>query len=152
DIGQPVAFAASGHAELAAPAVNHVVPVPRGVDLRHAAFVTVGGIAMQSLRRADIQFGEVVAVYGLGLVGQLTARIAKAAGCVVLGIDINPKARQVSEEAGAALTVDPHEPDWQRKILDFTGKNGVDATIICASSDSADIINSSMEITRRQGR
>lgn len=152
DIGQSVAFAASGHAELAAPAVNHVVPVPRDVDLRHAAFVTVGGIAMQSLRRAELQFGETVAVYGLGLVGQLCARIAKAAGCVVVGIDINPKANQLAEQAGAALTVNPAEPDWQRKILDFTGKNGVDATIICASSDSADIINASMEITRRQGR
>jgi predicted dehydrogenase/threonine dehydrogenase-like Zn-dependent dehydrogenase len=152
DIGHPVAYAACGHAELAAPAVNHVVPVPRGVDLRHAAFVTVGGIAMQSLRRAEIEFGEVVAVYGLGLVGQLCARIAKAAGCIVVGIDINPKACQLAEEAGAALTVDPRQPDWQRKVLDFTGKNGVDATIICASSDSADIINSSMEITRRQGR
>ena len=55
------------------PTINHVVPVPDGVDLRHAAFVTVGGIAMQSLRRADLQFGETVAIYGLGLVGQLCA-------------------------------------------------------------------------------
>ena len=66
EIGQPVAYAASGHAEMAAPSVNHAVPVPDGVDLRHAAFVTVGGIAMQALRRADLQFGETVAIYGLG--------------------------------------------------------------------------------------
>ncbi len=49
-------------------------------------------------------------------------------------------------------SANPKDPDWQRRILDFTGKNGVDATVICASSDSAEIINSSMEITRRQGR
>jgi predicted dehydrogenase/threonine dehydrogenase-like Zn-dependent dehydrogenase len=152
DIGQPVAFAASGHAEMAVPAVNHVVPVPGGVDLRHAAFVTVGGIATQGLRRAGLQFGETVAIYGLGLVGQLAARIAKAAGCVVIGIDINPRTNQLAEEAGASLVIDPREPEWKRQILDFTGKNGVDATIICASSDSAEIINSAMEITRRQGR
>ena len=36
--------------------------------------------------------------------------------------------------------------------MDFTDKNGVDATIICASSKSDDIINSSMELTRKQGR
>src|SRR6478736_10427877 len=74
-VGQTVAYAATGHAELAAPAINHVVPVPDDVDLRHAAFVTVGGIAIQGLRRADLQFGETVAIYGLGLVGQLAARI-----------------------------------------------------------------------------
>jgi predicted dehydrogenase len=152
EIGQPVAFAAMGHAEIAAPAINHVVSVPRDVDLRHAAFVTVGGIAMQALRRADVQFGETVAVYGLGLVGQLCARIARAAGCVVVGIDIDPRANEVAERGGASLVVDPRDPTWKRRILDFTGKHGVDATIVCASSDSSEIINASMEITRRQGR
>jgi predicted dehydrogenase/threonine dehydrogenase-like Zn-dependent dehydrogenase len=152
EVGQTVAYAASGHAEVAAPFINHVVPVPDGVDLRHAAFVTVGGIAMQSLRRADLKFGETVAIYGLGLVGQLCASIAKAAGCVVVGIDVSQKACDLATATGAALVVNPSEPEWKRRILDFTGKNGVDATIICASSDSEEIINASMEITRRQGR
>jgi predicted dehydrogenase/threonine dehydrogenase-like Zn-dependent dehydrogenase len=151
-IGQTVAYAATGHAEITAPAINHVVPVPDGVDLRHAAFVTVGGIAIQGLRRADLQFGETVAVYGLGLVGQLCARIALAAGCVVVGVDISPRANQQARSAGVSLVVDPTEPEWKRRVLDFTGKHGVDATIVCASSDSPEIINSSMEITRRQGR
>jgi predicted dehydrogenase/threonine dehydrogenase-like Zn-dependent dehydrogenase len=151
-VGQTVAYAASGHAEVAAPAINHVVPVPDGVDLRHAAFVTVGGIAIQGLRRADLQFGETVAVYGLGLVGQLCARIALAAGCVVVGIDVNPRANELARAAGASLVVDAGDPDWKRRVLDFTGKHGVDATIVCASSESPEIINSSMEVTRRQGR
>src|SRR5258708_13681635 len=91
EIGQTVAYAASGHAEVAAPSINHVVPVPDGVDLRHAAFVTVGGIAMQSLRRADLRFGETVAIYGLGLLGQLCPSIVKAAGPVAVVIGINPQ-------------------------------------------------------------
>lgn len=152
ETGQTVAYAATGHAEVTAPHINHVVPVPGDVDLRHAAFVTVGGIAMQSLRRADVKFGETVAIYGLGLVGQLCASIAKAAGCVVVGIDINPKANQLAAAAGASLVVNPSESDWKRRVLDFTGKNGVDTTVICASSDSPEIINAAMEITRRQGR
>jgi predicted dehydrogenase/threonine dehydrogenase-like Zn-dependent dehydrogenase len=152
EVGQTVAFAASGHAEVAAPYIHHVVPVPLDVDLRHAAFVTVGGIAVQSLRRADLKFGETVAVYGLGLVGQICASIARAAGCIVIGIDISQKATELAASTGAALVANPSEPDWKRRILDFTGKNGVDATVICASSDSSEIINSAMEITRRQGR
>jgi len=151
-VGQTVAFAATGHAEVAAPSINHIVPVPDGVDLRHAAFVTVGGIAIQGLRRAEIQFGETVAVYGLGLVGQLCARIALAAGCVVIGVDINPRANEQARAAGVPLVVDPTDPEWKRRILDFTGKHGVDATIVCASSESPEIINAAMEITRRQGR
>ena len=137
---------------MTAPYVNHVVPVPGHVDLQQAAFVTVGGIAMQSLRRADVQFGETVAIYGLGLVGQLCTRIACSAGCVVVGIDINPATHDLARAAGADLVVNPRDPEWKRRILDFTDKNGVDATVICASSDSPEIVNSAMEITRRQGR
>jgi predicted dehydrogenase len=151
-VGQPVAYAANGHAEVVAPSVNHVVAVPDELDLRHASFVTLGGIAMQSLRRAEIQLGETIVVYGLGLVGQVCTRIARAAGCTVIGVDVNPRANEVATQGGAALTVSPTDPDWTRRILDFTGKNGADATIICAASDSAEIINSSMEITRKQGR
>ncbi len=78
-IGQTVAYAATGHAELAAPTINHVVAVPDSVDPRHAAFVTVGGIAVQALRRADLQFGEVVVVYGLGA-RRSTVRTHRAGG------------------------------------------------------------------------
>jgi len=71
---------------------------------------------------------------------------------VVVGIDVNPKANELALDAGASLVVDPRDPEWKRRVADFTGKQGVDATIICASSDSAEIVNASMEITRRQGR
>ncbi len=74
------------------------------------AFVTVGGIAMQALRRADLQFGETVAIYGLGLVGQLAARIAQAAGCVVVGIDVNPKANELALESGCVARRQPQRP------------------------------------------
>jgi polar amino acid transport system substrate-binding protein len=151
-VGDTVAYAATGHAELVAPTVNHIAPVPERVDLRHAAFVTVGGIAIQALRRAEVQFGEVVAVYGLGLVGQLCAQVAKAAGAVVLGIDVNEPRNRLARELGADLAIDPTAADLERGVLGFTGKHGVDVTIVCASSKSSSIVNNAMKITRRQGR
>ena len=151
-IGGRVAYAAVGHAELAAPYANHVVPVPDSVDLRHAAFVTVGAIALHAIRRAELQLGEVVVIYGLGLVGQICARIAKAAGCVVIGIDIDEGRCRIARDAGVDHAINPTTDDLTRRIMDVTNKHGVDATIICASAKSSEIINSSMEITRRQGR
>jgi polar amino acid transport system substrate-binding protein len=150
--GDAVAYASTGHAEMVAPYLNHIVSVPEEVDLRHAAFVTVGGIALQSIRRAAVELGEVVAVYGLGLVGQLCVQLAKAAGCVVVGIDVDDSRNATANAAGADLTVNPTNEDLTRVLMDFTGKHGVDATIICAASRSEEIINSSMEITRKQGR
>ncbi len=150
-VGDTVAIAATGHAELVAPHLNHVVAVPENVPLRHAAFVTVGGIALQSIRRAELVMGEVVAVIGMGLVGQMTARLAKSAGCVVVGIDINPAMLSLASDV-CDFTVNPAQSDIVRRVTDLTGKNGADATIICAASKSKKIINQAMEITRRQGR
>ena len=150
--GDRVAFAAVGHAEIVAPYGNHVVPLPDTVPSHHAAFVTVGGIVIQALRRADLRFGEVVAVYGLGLLGQLCAMVAKAAGCVVVGIDIDDRRTGLAARCGADLVVNPTAGDLTREVARLTGKQGVDATIICASSKSDAIINTSMDITRKQGR
>lgn len=151
-VGAKVAFAATGHAEVVAPYINHIVPVPDSVPLDQAAFVTVGGIAIQALRRAEVQFGEVVAVFGLGLVGQLCLMIAKAAGCVVIGIDVDPRRTRLATRNGADQVITPPAEDLSGAVMALTHKHGVDATLICASSRSASIINSAMEITRRQGR
>ena len=152
NVGDKVAYAATGHAEIVAPTINHIVPVPEDTDFRSAAFVTVGGIVIQSLRRAEIQFGETVAVFGMGLLGQLCAMIARTAGCVVVGIDVNEERNELARSIGVDIVVNPAQVDLKRHVMDATGKHGVDATIICASSDSSGIINDSMEITRKQGR
>ena len=150
-MGQTVAYAATGHAEVAARRSTTSCRFPTrstcATALRHRRRHRDAG-----LRRADVRFGEVVAIYGLGLVGQICARIAtRPAGRG--GHRRQPEGQRARAcDAGASLAVDPSDPEWKRQILDFTGKQGVDATIVCASSDSSEIINSSMEITRRQGR
>lgn len=150
-VGDNVAYASVGHAELGAPYANHVVALPDAIDMRQAAFVTVGGIALQAIRRADLKIGETVAVYGLGLVGLLCAMIAKAAGCVVIGIDINEQRCRLALEAGIDHAINPAAEDLQRRVMDITRKQGPDASILCASSKSSEIVNSATEITRRQG-
>src|SRR6266852_3332066 len=89
--GDRVACAGAGqanHAEVVAVATNLAVRVPDGVSLDDAAFVTVGAIALQGVRIADVRIGEACVVVGLGLVGQLTVQLLKAAGCRVFGIDV----------------------------------------------------------------
>lgn len=151
-VGETVAYASAGHAEQVTPCLNHVVPVPAEVPLEHAAFVTVGGIAIHALRRAEPQFGEIVAIQGLGLVGQLALVAARSAGLVTIGIDVHPGRLELARSLGTDLVVDARDPDWKRTILGFTEKHGPDATLICARSDSSEIVNSALEITRKQGR
>ncbi len=82
-VGQLVACAGNEqalHAEYNWVPVNLCAAVPDGVLPEHAAFATVASIAMQGVRRAEVQLGETAAVIGLGLIGQLVVRLLAAAG------------------------------------------------------------------------
>ena len=57
------------------------------VASEHAAFTTVGAIALQGFRQSEARLGETACVIGLGLVGQLLVQILRAAGVNVVGLD-----------------------------------------------------------------
>src|SRR5215470_13568150 len=111
-VGQLVAAAGNEHALHAdynwVP-VNLCVPVPASVSPEHAAFATVGAIAMQGVRQAEVQLGETACVVGLGLVGQLVVRLLIAAGVRVVGIDVIDDRCRLAEKAGALLCAGPTE-------------------------------------------
>ncbi len=133
--GDRVAIAGGGfanHAELDVVPGLLCAPIPAGVTYEQAAFGTVGAIAMHGFRRADVQVGSRVAVIGLGLVGQLAARIAGAAGCAVLGVDLDERMLELAERAGARTA--------PRGDLDGPSRWGgwADAVLICASAPGSD--------------
>src|SRR5512133_2103125 len=119
-IGDRVACAGGNyavHAEYAVVPRNLLAKLPENVDFESAAFTTLGAIAMHGFRLAQPQLGERVAIIGMGLLGLLAAGIARAAGCAVFGIDLDPRritlagslghpaaARAQAEEAGLAFS------------------------------------------------
>ena len=104
NIGDRVACAGAGiasHAEYTAVPVNLAVKVPEEVPFKSAGFTTIGAIAMQGIRRANVTFGETVVITGLGLLGLIAVQIAKAWGLVVIGTDINSRRLELAKETGS---------------------------------------------------
>jgi predicted dehydrogenase/threonine dehydrogenase-like Zn-dependent dehydrogenase len=111
-VGQLVAAAGNEfalHAEYNWIPLNLCVPVPDGVAPEHAAFSTVGAIAMHGVRRSEVQLGDSAVVVGLGLVGQLCVRLMVAAGVRVFGLDMVEDRCRMAEKAGALLCAAPDE-------------------------------------------
>lgn len=141
-IGDLVACSGAGlanHAEIVAVPRLLVTKIPKGLDMRAACSVTLGAIAMQGVRQAAVRLGETVAVIGLGLIGQLTCQLLRAAGCRVVGIDPD------SERVKLATTFGIED------ISSLTGGFGVDATIITASTESNEPLKQATSITRQKG-
>jgi predicted dehydrogenase/threonine dehydrogenase-like Zn-dependent dehydrogenase len=151
-VGQRVACAGGGyavHAEYNLVPKNLLTPLPKNVDFESAAFTTLGAIALHGFRLAEPQLGENVAVIGLGLVGLLTIQIAAAAGCNVLGIDLDPKRVKLASSLGlGAVTRQNAESSAQA----FTANRGFDVVIICADTSSNDPIELAGVIARDRAR
>jgi len=91
----------SGHGETILAGRNLVARIPDTVDFEHACFATLGSIAMNAVRIAGIGLGDVVAVIGQGLVGQLISQLAKLQGGVVVPIDLKPERVELAQSLGA---------------------------------------------------
>ena len=120
------------------------------VSFEEAAFTTVGAVAMHGIRIADTKLGDVVAVIGLGLLGQLTVQILKAAGCCVLGMDI------ASERAELALRLGADDVSVSRDglrdlCLRHSSGQGADAVLITAETASHEPVDMAGEVARDRG-
>ena len=153
-VGQLVAAAGNEfalHAEVNWIPINLCVPVPDGVAAEHAAFATVGAIAMQGVRRAEVALGETACVIGLGLIGQLVVRLLVASGVQVVGLDMVEARCRAAEKAGALICAAPDEDglrEVERVLLDRTGGLGADHVLLAAGGDS----NGPVEVAARLAR
>ncbi|MBI9046105.1 MAG: bi-domain-containing oxidoreductase [Anaerolineaceae bacterium] len=150
-VGDRVACAGGGyavHAEYVLVPQNLMVKLPDHVNFDEAAFTTLGAIAMQGFRLAEPQLGERVAIIGLGLLGLLSVGIARAAGCQVFGVDLDPKRVALGKLLGAECV---QRPRAEKTAAAFSQGQGFDAVLICADSKSNDPIELAANIVRDKG-
>lgn len=154
--GQRVACAGNQyalHAEVNWVPVNLCAPVPDGVDPRHAAFTTVGAIAMQGLRQGGLGLGEVAVVIGLGLVGQLLVQLLGAAGVQVVGVDISDARCRLAETQGAVRAVSPDASgELVAALAALTNGAGADAVFLAAGGNTNQPVELAAELARDRGR
>ena len=135
--GDRVAVAGAGfasHAEMVWVPENLCVSIPTGVDFEAAAFVMLGGIALNGVREAALTLGERAVVIGLGLLGLLTVQFLRAQGCRVVGVDLDRQKCELARELGADLVLVPGEDEVEAAIANFTGGLGADAVLIVSAS------------------
>ena len=151
--GDRVACAGGGyavHAEYAIIPQNLMVPIPEPVSFEEAAFATIGAIAMQGFRLAEVGVGARVGIIGLGLLGLLTTGIARAAGCQVLGVELDPARAELALQVGANKAVNREQAIEAARS--FSQGDGLDAILICADTSDNDPLILAGEIARDRAK
>jgi predicted dehydrogenase len=154
-VGDRIACAGAGfavHAEIACVPRLLVAKIP-GSDLQHdvpfdeAAFATLGAVALHGVRTAEVKLGDLVAVIGLGLLGQITVQLLKAAGCRVVGMDLDPERAGFADRLGAEAVASSASA-FRDLCQEMTRGVGVDSVIITAETASSDPVNLAGAIAR----
>ncbi|MFT5848354.1 bi-domain-containing oxidoreductase, partial [Psychroserpens sp.] len=155
EVGDKVACAGAGyanHAEIVSVPINLCVKLDQNTNLKDAAYNTLGAIAMQGVRQADLRLGESCVIIGLGLLGQLAALILKASGVTVIGIDVSEAAvKQAVDNKVVDLGMTRNAAGVEEQIQTATNGYGADAVIIAAATSSLDPINFAGAIARKKG-
>lgn len=154
-IGDRVAMAGAGlanHAELNVVPRNLAARLPDDVSWEQGAFGTVGAIAMAGIRSAAAQLGDVVAVIGVGLIGQLAVQLLALQGARVVALDVDENRLALAGRLGAELAWPLGKPGLSEAVAALSGGLGCDAVVICAATDSAEPLHLAAELARDRAR
>ena len=97
-----------------------------GAEPRIGVFSHIGAVALNGVHDAQIRLGDTVAVFGLGVPGQIVCQAARASGARVIAVDPDPDRRAIAASLGAHHTLASAAAE---AIKDMTGGKGADVCI-----------------------
>lgn len=116
-----------------------------------AIYSHLGPIALNGILDANIHVGETVAIFGLGVLGQIIAQLARLSGARVLGVDMIEKRLELAKQLGALDEgFHPRDGSPAEKIKMLTNGRGADVTI--EVSGSARALNEAVRATAYSAR
>lgn len=125
--------------------------LPADVSFEQAAFLTIGLIAFQGVRKARIELGESALVFGLGIIGQFALQLTRLDGAFpAIGVDRVAKRMEVARQCGADLTLDTSQPNWMDSLKQATGGTG--PQVVIEATGSPTVINDALTAAGEFGR
>jgi threonine dehydrogenase-like Zn-dependent dehydrogenase len=117
-------------------AANRILPP--GLDPILGIFSQMTAISYNGILDAEIRLGETVAVFGLGVPGQICAQMAKRSGARVIGIDrLEQRLRMGQDQGWVDIALDAKADQVAEKIKELTHHKGVDVAFEISGSYAA---------------
>jgi threonine dehydrogenase-like Zn-dependent dehydrogenase len=123
--------------------------LPDDVTDEQACFAVLGDVALHGIRRAGLQIDESVAVFGAGVVGQLTIQFARLSGAhPIVVVDLDEARLALARRHGATHTVNARAGDAAAAVRAITN-GGAGAVFHCSANPS--ILQTTLEAAGDRG-
>lgn len=140
-----------GFAEYVKVPKENLVFLPENVDDEAAAFLEPISVALHVIKNGVVEYGDHVAVFGLGAIGMFVAQWAKAFGAShVYAMDIDEKKVKIAKEIGLEDALCIGKDPIEDIIMERTNGAGVDAAFEASGAPTA--FEQAIRLLRMEGR
>lgn len=113
---------------------TRVLPVPASISPTAAGLLQVLGTCIHAQETVRVFPGQVAAVLGLGVAGQLMVQLLRERGVAVAGITRSEWKRELATDHGAVATAAPD--DAERVLADLTDGRGPDLVVEAVGTEA----------------
>ncbi len=129
DIGDNVIICFGKHAQYNVMPESDVYKF-EGIEPLEVALTVIAAFPMLAIRRTELEIGEPVMIFGLGILGLLAVQLCKSAGAYpIIAVDLDEKRRQLAKEMGADYVLNSKDENFKQTVLDLTNGKGVPVVI-----------------------
>jgi alcohol dehydrogenase, propanol-preferring len=138
-----------GFAEFIKAKASHIAKLPDELSFEEAAPLLCAGVTVHSaMKKADIQAGQKVAVFGVGGLGHLAIQLARAKGADVVAVDVADDKLELARECGAGVVVNAVTSQAHKEIKKVTGGG---AHVVMVTSGSRAAYETALRSIRKAG-
>ena len=128
---------AGGFADYLLSPSGRIYKIPPDLKFEEASLAEPLSCVLHSVQRANLTFGENVAIIGAGPMGLLHLLVTKKLGSTVVVSESDEKRRGLAEKLGADFTLDPSERDAPTSVQERTDGRGADAVFVAVGGKGA---------------
>lgn len=148
--GQRVNTCAGTHCSHALMAEDaEVAHLPSGVDSETGACFVMPAVGYNAVNMAGVRMGDVVAVYGVGLIGLGALVAARLRGAVTVGIDLDPRRLALAAEMGVDHVINSSDGDLRSRV-DAIAPGGAD--VVFEATGIPTCLDTAFTLCRRHGK
>lgn len=138
-----------GHIGYAVVGTDSLWKVSATADLEEASHWQMPAVGAHGVRLVNVQPGELVVVIGQGLIGQLSAQMARLRGATVIAADVVQKRVDLARLHSADIAVNSRQADLAQVVCQYQAQG---ADVVIDTTGISSLFADWVSLIRREGR